>query len=309
MLRLDAPILNENVSIGGEDNGIAVVQVKNHVRRNTGGTIYVKSTMTNPDIKATIKCVCGVYRAHILQAAEKSASNSPNSVCHTKDELAQVFVDDQGGHTPKDLSEVPSLDQVITFYENFYERSQMEIDTIIMSLIYVEKLIKETNGLVVPRAETWKSILFSCMVLASKVWDDLSMWNVDFSNVSRRHLMLASFTLRRINKLELAVLKCLNFIVRVPASEYAKYYFLIRCMLMKSGDLNEVGDSEKSLDMEELKNLEAPSSNYEAAGASSIPSNTNARRSRSLNDHDFDAFRPRKNEASVALEQLVTMNR
>jgi hypothetical protein len=52
---LDAPILNENVSIGGEDNGIAVVQVKNHVRRNTGGTIYVKSTMTNPDIKATIK--------------------------------------------------------------------------------------------------------------------------------------------------------------------------------------------------------------------------------------------------------------
>lgn len=285
-----------------------------------------------------MQCVCGVYRAHILQAAEKSASNSPNSVCHTKDELAQVFVDDQGGHTPKDLSEVPSLDQVITFYENFYERSQMEIDTIIMSLIYVEKLIKETNGLVVPRAETWKcktkdrsllfpytntthsqyklstlyciiAILFSCMVLASKVWDDLSMWNVDFSNVSRRHLMLASFTLRRINELELAVLKCLNFIVRVPASEYAKYYFLIRCMLMKSGDLNEVGDSEKSLDMEELKNLEAPSSNYEAAGASSIPSNTNARRSRSLNDHDFDAFRPRKNETSVALEQLVTMNR
>jgi hypothetical protein len=306
---LDAPILNENVSIGGEDNGIAVVQVKNHVRRNTGGTIYVKSTMTNPDIKATIKCVCGVYRAHILQAAEKSASNSPNSVCHTKDELAQVFVDDQSGHTPKDLSEVPSLDQVITFYENFYERSQMEIDTIIMSLIYVEKLIKETNGLVVPRAETWKSILFSCMVLASKVWDDLSMWNVDFSNVSRRHLMLASFTLRRINELELAVLKCLNFIVRVPASEYAKYYFLIRCMLMKSGDLNEVGDSERSLDMEELKNLEAPNSNYEAAGAASIPSNTNARRSRSLNDHDFDAFRPRKNETSVALEQLVTMNR
>lgn len=285
-----------------------------------------------------MQCVCGVYRAHILQAAEKSASNSPNSVCHTKDELAQVFVDDQGGHTPKDLSEVPSLDQVITFYENFYERSQMEIDTIIMSLIYVEKLIKETNGLVVPRAETWKcktkdrsllfpytntthsqyklstlyciiAILFSCMVLASKVWDDLSMWNVDFSNVSRRHLMLASFTLRRINELELAVLKCLNFIVRVPASEYAKYYFLIRCMLMKSGDLNEVGDSEKSLDMEELKNLEAPSSNYEAAGAASIPSNTNARRSRSLNDHDFDAFRPRKNETSVALEQLVTMNR
>ena len=196
---------------------------------------------------------------------------------------------------PRIYSDVPSLDQVITFYENFYERSQMEIDTIIMSLIYVEKLIKETNGLVVPGAETWKckskgrgscsfrtptqhthdtnsptlfcitAILFSCMVLASKVWDDLSMWNVDFSNVSSRNFMLASFTLRRINELELAVLKCLNFIVRVPASEYAKYYFLIRCMLMKSGDLNEGGANEKSLDMEEFKKLEALSSNYQAA--------------------------------------------
>lgn len=48
---LDAPLLDDNVNIG-EGNA---VQVKNHVRRNTGGTIYVKSTMTNPDIKATIK--------------------------------------------------------------------------------------------------------------------------------------------------------------------------------------------------------------------------------------------------------------
>lgn len=31
---------------------------KFHVRRNTGGTIYVKTTMTNPDIKATIKVCC-----------------------------------------------------------------------------------------------------------------------------------------------------------------------------------------------------------------------------------------------------------
>lgn len=48
---LDAPI-NENVKLGGEGNAPLP---KNHIRRNTGGTIYVKSTMTNPDIKATIK--------------------------------------------------------------------------------------------------------------------------------------------------------------------------------------------------------------------------------------------------------------
>lgn len=35
------------------------------------------------------------------------------------------------------------------------------------------------------------------LIMSSKVWDDLSMWNADFSQVS------PSFTLRRINELEL----------------------------------------------------------------------------------------------------------
>jgi hypothetical protein len=48
---LDAPI-NEDVKLGGDEQGALQ---RNHVRRNTGGTIYVKSTMTNPNIKATIK--------------------------------------------------------------------------------------------------------------------------------------------------------------------------------------------------------------------------------------------------------------
>lgn len=48
---------------------------------------------------------------------------------------------------------------------------------------------------------------------------------------------LSSFTLQRTNALELAVLQTLNFDVKVPASEYAKYYFLIRTMLIRSGML------------------------------------------------------------------------
>lgn len=260
-----------------------------------------------------------MYRAHILQAAEKSASSSPISVAsHSKEGLAQVFMDEQFPLAKKDTpssSDVPSLEQVITFYENFYERSQMEIDTVIMSLIYVERLIKESNGLIVPTGETWKSILFSCMVLASKVWDDLSMWNIDFSNVAGRNYVLASFTLRRINDLELALLKCLNFIVRVPASEYAKYYFLIRSMLIKSGNLQEGGENDTSgtpLGLKEAKKLETLSANYQAAVGTGHE-DANTRRSRSLNDHDFDSMnRPKKEQypnKSVCLEQLVSMNR
>mmetsp|Transcript_30546 Transcript_30546/g.34837 ORF Transcript_30546/g.34837 Transcript_30546/m.34837 type:complete len:597 (+) Transcript_30546:371-2161(+) len=205
-----------------------------HVRRNTGGTIYAESTMMNPDVEATIKCVCGVYRAHIVQSASKRSNNSPVSVAlFAQESNHDIFTD-----FPVPGHEIPSLHDIIAFYRDFYVRSQMEHDTIIMSLIYVERLIKETQ--IAPVPENWQSILFSCMVLASKVWDDLSMWNIDFSNVcGRGGGILVVYTLPRINQLELALLKELNFNVKVPASEYAKYYFLIRSMLIKSGLLIE----------------------------------------------------------------------
>mmetsp|Transcript_93 Transcript_93/g.99 ORF Transcript_93/g.99 Transcript_93/m.99 type:complete len:555 (-) Transcript_93:214-1878(-) len=209
-------------------------QVQHHIRRNTGATIYAESTMMNPDIEATIKCVCGVYREHIVQASSKRLNNSPVSVAfHGSSSNGDIFID-----FPSPGNEIPSLENIIAFYQDFYVRSQMEHDTIIMSLIYIERLIKETS--IVPVPENWQSVLFSCMVLASKVWDDLSMWNIDFSNVcGRGGGLLVVYTLPRINQLELALLKALNFNVKVPASEYAKYYFLIRSILIKSGLLTE----------------------------------------------------------------------
>ncbi len=65
--------------------------------------------------------------------------------------------------------------------------------------------------------------------MASKVWDDLSMWNVDFSQV------YSNFDLARINSLELAMLEALKYVIRVSASEYAKYYFLLRSMIVRLG--------------------------------------------------------------------------
>jgi hypothetical protein len=64
------------------------------------------------------------------------------------------------------------------------------------------------------------------------------MWNIDFSNVSVTSGVLSPFSLKRINQLELAVLTCLNFAVAIPASEYAKYYYLLRNMMIRGGLLD-----------------------------------------------------------------------
>jgi len=172
----------------------------------------------------------------------------------------------------------------------------MEHDTIIMSLIYVERLLKEDTT-IVPVPENWRSVLFSCMVLASKVWDDLSMWNVDFSNVCGRsdRAGLIAYTLPRINQLELALLKALNFNVKVPASEYAKYYFLIRSMLIKSGLLTE----EKPMNAESLQQQQHNNNN------NASPDRTH-RGTRSMNDYRF-TLAQQQGTGTVCLEQLMSM--
>jgi hypothetical protein len=150
-----------------------------HIRRNTAGTVHVKGTMEKPDIDGTIHVVCGVIRAHIEQSlvnGTTTTGQSPNTVHVNLD----VFRDDyECGSEPsrrrRNSGSMPSLEEIKAFYREFYQRSQMEFDAIIMSLIYVERLIKETNGAVMPTPDTWGSVVFSCMILASKVWDDLSM--------------------------------------------------------------------------------------------------------------------------------------
>lgn len=298
-------------------------QQLSHVRRNTGGTIFsLHSTMENPDINATIRCVCGVYRAHIVQAAERKTQRSPVSVLapqmppqHFNNVNLGIFRDDYDellhSHTydmpaappataTADDVPVPTLLEIETFYHDFFRRSQMEQDTIIMSLIYVERLIKETNGALAPAPHNWRSILFSCMVLSSKVWDDLSMFNLDFSNVSMAS-GLSSFSLQRTNQLELAVLQCLNFCVRVPASEYAKYYFLIRTMLLRSGMLEDVPLRK------DCHSLETRTRQYQDSKLGSV----NERRARSVdwsNVFGGQEMEPVLGER-CCLEQLVSMDR
>jgi hypothetical protein len=54
---LDGPLEDDGYELEVTDKSVShhTQQLQPHVRRNTGGTIYVKSTMMNPDIQATIK--------------------------------------------------------------------------------------------------------------------------------------------------------------------------------------------------------------------------------------------------------------
>ena len=157
------------------------------------------------------------------------------------------------------IEKVPSLDLVVRFFDNAFSKSQMESECIIMCLIYIERLIKVTKGRFCIRFDNWRPTVFACMILASKVWDDLSMWNVDFSQIS------PAFDLQRINELELAVLEALHYEVKVPAGEYAKYYFHLRSMIARLGfyDKTNVNAKLTPLSVSGARKLQLATESYE----------------------------------------------
>jgi len=56
------------------------------------------------------------------------------------------------------LSMVPSLTTVKEFFAYVFSKSQLESDCIIMTLIYVERLVKETRGRLCLRFDNWRSM-------------------------------------------------------------------------------------------------------------------------------------------------------
>jgi hypothetical protein len=295
---LHAPNMSPG-SISDDDTLASADVVKPHlVKRNTCGTIYLGSTLSSPDKDALIKCVCGVFRAHLLQ--------SDNVEPRPED---WIFDDDSSSRTLNHSNiTIPSLEDITSFYRDVFLRSQMETDCIVISLIYVERLIKLSSGKLRPTPSNWKSLLFSCMVLASKVWDDLSMWNADFSKIGPGGY---TFSLRRTNELEVALLTALDFKVKVGASEYAKYYFLLRSMLCRSGLAD---DSITMLDPLNAEGVQRTGAQFCDLGVKPIMKKS---RSKSLGDWEtkeekeagFDAMggSPKPLSKKVSLEHLMRM--
>jgi hypothetical protein len=124
--------------------------------------------------------------------------------------------------------------------------------------------------------------------------------------------------LKRINELEVAILSALSYKVKVPASEYAKYYFLLRTMLIKSGLVGENVDTASPLDVEGAKRLQQVSTQFQSGiGATKrqmrkAKSMRNTLRSKSMGEADRTTVsegvrKAQELKSKVSLEHVVHM--
>ena len=105
---------------------------------------------------------------------------------------------------------MPTLKEVHSFLSTLFEMGQLSAECSIVCLIYVERLMEMAN---VPLlATTWRSVLLCGMLLASKVWQDLSSWNVEFSQI------VPQYSLASINRLERTSVRRSNGTCTSPAA-------------------------------------------------------------------------------------------
>ncbi|XP_067329852.1 cyclin-Y-like isoform X1 [Channa argus] len=179
-------------------------------------TIFLDdNTVSQPNLKYTVKCVALAIYYHIKNRDTEGGR--------------QLDIFDEKLH-PLSKAEVP-LDydhhdpeqkQIYRFVRTLFSAAQLTAECAIVTLVYLERLLTYAEIEISPGS--WKRIVLGAILLASKVWDDQAVWNVDYCQI------LKDITVEDMNELERQFLELLQFNINVPSSVYAKYYFDLRSL-------------------------------------------------------------------------------
>lgn len=124
------------------------------------------------------------------------------------------------------LEEIPyeekpcSEDIIIKYMRRIFEKMQLATECIIVTLIYLEKIM--INGGIEMRLCNWKPLLFTAILLASKFWEDINFWNVDYVDA------LNLYPLKSINRMESEFVSLCAYNLFVSADLYTQYFLAVR---------------------------------------------------------------------------------
>ncbi|XP_061876579.1 cyclin-Y isoform X1 [Entelurus aequoreus] len=202
-------------------------------------TIFLDdSTVSQPNLKYTIKCVALAIFYHIRN--------------REVDGRMTLDIFDEKLH-PLSKSEIPpdydkhdpEQKQIYRFVRTLFSAAQLTAECAIVTLVYLERLLTYAEIDIGPA--NWKRIVLGAILLASKVWDDQAVWNVDYCQI------LKDITVEDMNELERQFLELLQFNINVPSSVYAKYYFDLRSL----AEANNLSFPLEPLSRDKAQKLEA----------------------------------------------------
>ncbi|KAB0347867.1 hypothetical protein FD754_012724 [Muntiacus muntjak] len=188
-------------------------------------------------------------------ALESNPSDHPRARQLTKkySSCPTIFLDDSTPHTNRSLDIFDERSHPLTrervpeeyfkhdpehkfiyrFVHTLFSAAQLTAECAIVTLVYLERLLTYAEIDICPT--NWKRIVLGAILLASKVWDDQAVWNVDYC-LWPYHPEHAR-SLEDMNEMQRHFLELLQFNIHVPASVYAKYYFDL-CFLADDNNLS-----------------------------------------------------------------------
>jgi hypothetical protein len=121
---------------------------------------------------------------------------------------------------------MPEYETIFKFLKSVFSKLGLNTESCIICLVYIDRL-KERNSLLISQ-QNWRPVILAILLVASKVWDDISVWNVEFAEC------FPIFGLKMINQMERYMLEALDYQLYISSSEYAKYYFALRSHRMQT---------------------------------------------------------------------------
>ncbi|KAL0624460.1 Cyclin-Y-like protein 1 [Plecturocebus cupreus] len=200
-------------------------------------TIFLDdSTVSQPNLRTTVKCVTLAIYYHIKNRDANRSLDIFDERSHplTREKVPEEY-----------FKHDPEHKFIYRFVRTLFSAAQLTAECAIVTLVYLERLLTYAEIDICPT--NWKRIVLGAILLASKVWDDQAVWNVDYCQI------LKDITVEDMNEMERHFLELLQFNINVPASVYAKYYFDLRSL----ADDNNLNFLFAPLSKERAQNLEA----------------------------------------------------
>lgn len=194
-------------------------------RSNSTSTIWLDdSTVTRPDPKSTVRALS---KAVYLQIINRNRSRLPDVLPEIFDESINPIQNERLPENYKNRD--PDLRTVHRFIRTLFQMAQLSPECAIVTMVYLERLLTSAESELSPA--TWKRVVLCAILLASKVWDDQAVWNVDYCQIFK------DLSVNDVNELERKFLEIIQFNINVPSSVYAKYYFDIRSLCNADSEL------------------------------------------------------------------------
>ena len=122
--------------------------------------------------------------------------------------------------------------KVFKFLRKAYRVAKWSPETNFIALVLATRIQHE--GLCILWSN-WNKLLFTALLVAQKMWDDVPLTNTDFPRLWTICAPEADeFALKELNKMEMEFLRILNWQTHVTREVYTQFYFELRALAMEN---------------------------------------------------------------------------